>query len=171
MTYTIIAGVNGVGKSSFIGAKKKDHPEFGRIVDDDVPEMINSFIENKMDFAQETTLSGKTIIRNVMKARQAGYTVKMYYIAVSSAEESITRIENRVRKGGHDIPDRDVVRRFENRIDDIRKISALLDSAEFYDNENGYRLVGMMNGGEIIVFDDAPGWMTMIIKAADVSRL
>ena len=54
------------------------------------------------------------------------------------------------------------MRRFENRIDDIRKISALLDSAEFYDNENGYRLVGVMNGGEIIVFDDAPGWMTLV---------
>ena len=162
MTYTIIAGVNGVGKSSFIGAKKKDHPEFGRIINADELAMINSCIENKMDFTQETTLSGRTIIRNVMKARQAGYTVKMYYIAVSSAEESIVRIENRVRKGGHDIPDSDVVRRFENRTEDIRKISSLLDSAEFYDNENGYRLVGVMNGGEITVFDDAPGWMTAI---------
>ena len=39
----------------------------------------------------------------------------MYYIVLNTKYESIDRIANRVRKGGHNIPPDDVIRRFEGR--------------------------------------------------------
>ena len=62
----------------------------------------------------------------------------MYYVGLNSKEESLQRIENRVRKGGHDIPTEDVIRRFDNRLDALKKAAALCDSVIFYDNENGF---------------------------------
>ena len=62
----------------------------------------------------------------------------MYYVGLNSKEESIIRIANRVRKGGHNIPESDVTRRFENHIDSLRNIIPLCDKVIFYHNENGF---------------------------------
>ncbi len=49
------------------------------------------------------------------------------------------RIENRVRKGGHDIPKNDVsAEDFDNRFDSLKVIVPLCDEVIFYDNENGF---------------------------------
>lgn len=53
-------------------------------------------------------------------------------------EESVERIANRVRKGGHNIPTDDVKRRFEKRITSLGEVIPLCDEVIFYDNENGF---------------------------------
>lgn len=55
----------------------------------------------------------------------------MYYVGLNSKEESLARIENRVRKGGHDIPKNDVCRRFDNRFDSLKRIVPLCDEVIF----------------------------------------
>lgn len=55
----------------------------------------------------------------------------MYYVALSSLNESCIRIENRVRKGGHDIPKEDVTKRFAKRFDDAIKVLPYCDEVHF----------------------------------------
>ena len=62
----------------------------------------------------------------------------MYYVGLNSMEESINRIANRVRKGGHNIPSDDVKRRFDKRIKSLGSVLPLCDEVIFYDNENGF---------------------------------
>lgn len=62
----------------------------------------------------------------------------MYYVGLNSMEESINRIANRVRKGGHNIPSDDVKRRFDRRIKSLESVLPLCDEVIFYDNENGF---------------------------------
>ena len=47
--------------------------------------------------------------------RAVSYRIRMYYVGLDSAEKSLARIANRVRKGEHDIPAEDVRRRFAGR--------------------------------------------------------
>ena len=111
--FTIIAGVNGVGKSSLTGLLKGERSDLGIIVDVDAIsakcggnikggkkaiQIINDCLDKKINFTQETTLSGKRIFSTLEKAKKNGYYIRMYYVALSSLNESCIRIENRVRK-------------------------------------------------------------------------
>lgn len=175
-TYTIIGGVNGVGKSSLYGALDEDYGDLGIIIDVDkitahlggdkikggkeAVRIINNCLENGNNFTQETTLAGKKTLRTILAAREKGYRIHLYYIAVGSAEESILRVKNRVRKGGHDIPETDVQRRFEKRFDDLLRVLPYCDEAYFFDNENGYVRVAEYRNGELILSGKgSPEWI------------
>ena len=164
--FTIIAGVNGVGKSSLTGLLKGERSDLGIIVDVDAIsakcggkikggkkaiQIINDCLDKKINFTQETTLSGKRIFGTLEKAKKNGYYIRMYYVALSSLNESCIRIENRVRKGGHDIPKEDVTKRFAKRFDDAIKVLPYCDEVHFYDNENGFIDVGEYKNGEIVI--------------------
>ena len=71
----------------------------------------------------------------------------MYYIGLNTKYESIYRIANRVRKGGHDIPPDDVIRRFEGRFISLDRIVPLCDHVVFDDNENGFAKVAEIVDG------------------------
>ncbi len=64
------------------------------------------------DFAFESTLSGRTYATMLREARDAGYIVRISYLWLPSAEWSLRRVRQRVRKGGHDVLPMDVRRRF-----------------------------------------------------------
>lgn len=53
-------------------------------------------------------------------------------------------------KGGHDIPTKDVQRRFQNRFRDLIKILPYCDEAVFFDNDNGFAEVAEYKNGELI---------------------
>lgn len=177
--YTIIGGVNGVGKSSLYGALGEECGDFGVVIDVDkitarlggdrlkggkeAVRLINGCLARGESFTQETTLSGHRTLKTVLTAREKGYHIRLYYIAVSSAGESLLRIENRVRKGGHDIPTKDVLKRFESRMEDLLRVLPYCDEAYFFDNENGFVRVADYRDGKLeTVGDYAPGWITSL---------
>ena len=174
--YTIIGGVNGVGKSSLSGVLSSENRDLGIIIDTDkltlqlggdrikggkaAISMINDCLQRGINFTQETTLSGFRTLRTIKQARELDYTVRLYYIGVGSYEESISRIQNRVCKGGHDIPAADVERRYEKRFDDLAKVLPYCNEVIFFDNENGFTEVGYYrNGAVVITADSPPKWI------------
>ena len=116
--YTIIGGVNGVGKSSFTGILKEQRSDLGILIDVNkitaelggnalaggkaALKKINECIEKGVSFTQETTLSGRRTAATAKEVIEKGYRIRLYYIGLDSAEESLLRIANRVRRGGHD---------------------------------------------------------------------
>lgn len=174
-TYTIIAGVNGTGKSSLTGVLKNRMTDLGTIIDVDkiaaandgnnilagriAIRKINDCLKRGVCFTQETTLSGHRTAQTARRAREDGYYIRMYYVGLSSAEDSIERIANRVRKGGHSIPDSDVLRRYGSRIESLANILPYCDEATFFDNDNGFVEVAVYRNGEIVLYADAPQWI------------
>ncbi len=59
-------------------------------------------------FNRETTLSGRTILNTIKKAKDLGYTVEMYYVGVSTPEIAIKRVKERELKGGHGVSEETV---------------------------------------------------------------
>ena len=99
---------------------------------------IKDCLSKNITFTQETTLSGKTVLNTIKQARKQGYYIILYYIGLNSSEESILRIDNRVKKGGHYIPSDAVKRRFSKRFEALKAIWDYCDETVFYDNENGF---------------------------------
>lgn len=175
--YTIIGGVNGVGKSSFTGVLKERCEDLGQIIDVDkiTAELgtgalaggkaaltkIENCIEKRLSFTQETTLSGYRTESTAKKVKDLGYYVRLFYIGLDSVDESLQRIQNRVKRGGHNIPADDVERRFQGRWEAVAKVLPYCDIAEFYDNDNGFLKVAEYRNGELRkVGETSPKWLT-----------
>lgn len=62
-------------------------------------------------FGFESTLSGKTWFNTLRKARLEGYEIVISFLFLDSVNKNLKRIKQRVRMGGHFIPDEDVLRR------------------------------------------------------------
>lgn len=185
-TYTIIGGVNGVGKSSFTGVLKERCTDLGTIIDVDkitaelggnalaggkaALKKINECIRKGVSFTQETPLSEWHTEATAKEVVEKGYRVRMCYIGLDSAVESISWIANRVRRGGHDIPSSEVERRFASRWEAVAKVLLYCDEAEFYDNDNGFQLVAEYRNGELrTVGSLVPGWLKELRAYLDSS--
>ena len=158
--YTIIGGVNGCGKSSLTGALKAERSDLGTVLDGDRPSTIDECLEKGVSFTQEITLSGARTERTIRRAKDLGYTIRLYYIGLDTVEESLGRIQNRVAKGGHNIPREDVERRFSTRFADVLRVLPYCDEARFFDNDNGFVEVAEYRNGELFPrVANPPRWL------------
>jgi predicted ABC-type ATPase len=152
----IIAGPNGAGKTTFA---RKFLPEYVKCLDfinadliaggisPFVPEkaaiqagrimieQIQHLAESRRDFGFETTLSGKSYANLLHKLKGKRYRIHLFFLWLPNADLAIERIADRVRKGGHTIPEGVVRRRFHKGLNNFIKIyRPLLDSWFIIDN-------------------------------------
>ncbi|MFV0536317.1 MAG: zeta toxin family protein [Dysgonomonas sp.] len=71
---------------------------------------MNEMLTLQEDFAIETTLATKSYANFIRRAQEVGYFVTLIYFWLDSPELAVRRVEQRVRFGGHNVPE-DVVRR------------------------------------------------------------
>ncbi|HEC86188.1 MAG TPA: hypothetical protein ENI48_13295 [Thioploca sp.] len=73
---------------------------------------LNNLIAEGKDIIIESTLSGLGFQRIIQRFKQANYTITISFIYLETPEVCIKRIKERVLKGGHHVPEKDVKRRF-----------------------------------------------------------
>ncbi len=129
----IIAGPNGAGKTTFAREFLPNEASCSVFVNADLiaaglspfaPENaalqagrlmlkeLERHFAARQSFAFETTLSGRAYLRQISRWQAAGYRVKLIFLQLDSAEEAIARVAQRVRQGGHHIPEATIRRRF-----------------------------------------------------------
>ncbi|MCK5515998.1 MAG: zeta toxin family protein [Desulfobulbaceae bacterium] len=86
---------------------------------------VEKCIRKQEDFAVETTLSGRSYLRLIKRLQKSAWQVELVYLALPSMEMSQQRVAERVAHGGHDIPARDICRRFP------RSLGNLLDDYSY----------------------------------------
>ena len=129
----IIAGPNGAGKTTFAReflpqeagcpvfvnadliaaglspfAPERAAIQAGRLT----LQAIAQHVAQRESFAFETTLSGKAYARQIPQWRQLGYCVELFFLSLPSVDMAVQRVAERVRQGGHDIPEATIRRRF-----------------------------------------------------------
>lgn len=115
---------------------------------------IYANINKRTDFAFEATLAGRSHINLLKKLRNEGWQIVLFFLWIPSADFSKDRIRERVKHGGHNIPDDTVYRRFPRVMHNLVKIYVpLCDKVACYDNsgskpvlvfeqdENGQRIL------------------------------
>lgn len=198
----VLAGVNGAGKSSIGGAvlrefngdwynpdefahalltgnKSLSQVEANSIAWANGVTLLERAIDRRLDFAMETTLGGSTISRLLAKAAADGIAIRIWYVGLTTAEQHIARVRARVAKGGHDIPEADIRRRFKhsriNLIDLLPALAALrvFDNSAEADPDAGLapapKLVLSVEHQRILAPKDlwrSPEWAKPIVAAA-----
>ena len=152
----IIAGPNGSGKTTFAKLFLPDYVRCPNFVNADlialglapfepraaamkagklVLQQINQYAKRGVDFAFETTLSGKSYANLLALLKKMGYSLHLFFLWIPSAELAIARIRDRVAEGGHYVPAEDVRRRFARGLSNFSALyEPLVDSWMLFDN-------------------------------------
>lgn len=114
---------------------------------------LDQFISNGTSFIVETTLSGSYINKVTKRAKQEGYQIRLIYLFLENPDLCIERVKTRVIKGGHDVPEIDVVRRFYRSLDNFwNKMSKLSNNwVLIYNGDEGFQQVAVGDGEEYSV--------------------
>lgn len=96
--------------------------------------LLERAIEERFDFAFETTLGGSTITTLLEKAIASGVEVRIWYVGLDSVELHIARVRARAAKGGHDIPDARIRERYARSLLNLIRLMPKLTALRVYDN-------------------------------------
>lgn len=157
-TVYIIAGCNGAGKTTFANSylpKCAERIEFvnavliakglspfnpaavaleaGKIMLGRLRELSSGNVA----FGLETTLSGRTYLLRFREWKEQGYFLKLFFLWIQSPAEARLRIDERVKKKGHDIPQATVQRRYVRGLTNLFEVYwAVVDEIFIVDNSN-----------------------------------
>jgi predicted ABC-type ATPase len=181
---TIVGGPNGAGKSTLtrtagLRGHLIDPDAIAKLINAADPESAslsagrealrrsNDYISKRLDFVQESTLSGGSALRLIGKAKAAGYEVDLRYIGVPASEVSQARVAERVASGGHNIPVADIDRRYGRSMTALPAVLALVDTATIYDNagDQQHRIVAEVRRGTAVFrAPERPKWVDMALS-------
>jgi predicted ABC-type ATPase len=152
----IIAGPNGVGKTTFAREYLPNEVGCPVFVNADLiaaglepfqPEIaairagrlmlreIHEHVRRGDNFSFESTLSGLSYARLIPQWRKRGYKVKMIYLQLPDVKIAIERVQARVKQGGHSVPEDVIRRRFLSGLENFRlKYKHIVDAWTVYDN-------------------------------------
>jgi predicted ABC-type ATPase len=188
-TLYIIAGPNGVGKTTFADSYLPDEAKQVEFVNADLiarglspygPDLvafdagkialrrIRELIVRRTGFTWETTMSGRSAVAWLREARAAGYFLKAYFLWVGDPEVTLRRVRQRVAEGGHNIAEDVSRRRFFKTLQNFLTIyRPLIDSWKLYDNDlPAPRLLAVGKAGRLVVRDQRQ-W-SEILEAAKI---
>lgn len=194
----VIAGPNGSGKSTLTNYLIEAGIDFGEYINPDeiaatldLPEPGRSdqaraiadlqrdrCLTSRLNFSFETVMSHRSKVDFMIRADDAGYEVTLYFICTSDPQINIRRVENRVSRGGHDVPPERIVARYWRTLDLLPYAALVARRTVLFDNSAlvgylansllpnpgaGLRPVGEMVGDgkdyEIVLEADVPAWV------------
>ena len=155
----VIAGPNGSGKTTFAEKFLPNYADCFEFINADMIakglspfspsrvavkagkillDQIDDCSRRKADFAFETTLAGKAYANLFKKLKQNGYELHLFFLWLPAVTLSLARVADRVRKGGHDIPEHDVRRRFARGLKNLAEVyRSHFDTLSVFDNSTG----------------------------------
>ncbi|MDA0348970.1 MAG: zeta toxin family protein [Verrucomicrobia bacterium] len=201
-TIYVLAGVNGSGKSSILGAYLLEHgltfynPDEAAAVILRIHPRIDQFlanghawtmgkdllqkaITNKRSFAFETTLGGHTITQLLINAAESGLRLVISYVGLKRVDLNIARVNQRVQKGGHTIPEEKIRERWDRSRENLIKLIPHASSLRVFDNSEQSNILDGERPSLKLLLDirdrklvfpkeplAAPDWVKPILMAA-----
>ncbi|WP_246065260.1 zeta toxin family protein [Hydrocarboniclastica marina] len=114
---------------------------------------IEQCISRRESFSFETTLSGRSYLKLIRRLQADAWHVELVYLALPNKELSKLRVAERVSHGGHNIPEKDILRRFPRSLNNLLNLfSTVVDHCAcfmndrtppklIFENRNGSRII------------------------------
>lgn len=170
----IFAGINGAGKTTLYYNHLENGVDLGRRINiDEIVTAIGDWknekdqiraskialkqrkicLDTNQTFNQETTLSGKGIVKLMQKAKMKGYIIYLYYVGLKDTELAKDRVAQRMLKGGHFVDNKTIDRRYPKSLDNLSKVLPIVDYAYIYDNTINFNLIAKKQDSKIEVLN------------------
>jgi len=167
----IIAGPNGSGKTTLAKELIKEENIAFLNADETAAELcdnigiyagrvvldrLESCFKSKNSMVLESTISGNYHKRIIERAKRDRYEIILVYVFLASVEQNLARIKQRVKLGGHNVPEIDVKRRYKRSLRNFWGIQKNVSQWElYYNGENSYELVARGSREILEIMDDA----------------
>lgn len=173
----IIAGPNGAGKTTSASALLDQNLKMSHFVNADtiavglsafapekaaiqagraMLERMRHLANNNEDFAFETTLASRSFAPWIQTLKENGYLFHLTFLLLESPDLAVSRVAERVRTGGHFVPEETVRRRFKSGLKNFFTLyEPLADSWQMYDNTHmkDFPLVASKKDKKLVVND------------------
>ena len=191
--FYLFAGVNGAGKSTLYNTESLDIniKDTVRINTDEIVRKIgnwkndsdqikaakiainlrNDCFQYGKSFNEETTLTGKTILKIIDKVKEQGYELQLFYVGLNSSDIAKERVKNRVEKGGHNIENDVIEKRYYESLKNLKKIISKFDKVYLYDNSIKYKNIFLFSDNTILFKDKNITWSREAIEIMENSTI
>jgi predicted ABC-type ATPase len=105
-------------------------------------------------------------------ARRQGYEIYTTYVTTNSPEINIARVKERVKHGGHDVPQDKIISRYEKSMALMSEVFYESDTVEFYDNSgtSPVYIAKKSPHDELLIFEELPEWFNKyIVSKIDIA--
>jgi predicted ABC-type ATPase len=150
----MVAGPNGAGKTTLVNRLRERGINFGEYINpDDIAQELegsydkrvaqaqiiadgrrNACIEEKRSFSFETVMSHPSKVDILVRAKEAGFFVQVFFVGTDDPQTNIERVALRAAQGGHDVPKDKIVARWERTMEQLSEAIMSADQAFVFDN-------------------------------------
>lgn len=126
---------------------------------------LDASVQTHQTVGVETVLSTSKYRRLVTTARAMGYEFRFIYVVLDGVELNLERIAIRVKKGGHDVPEESVRKRWSRSLEQMPWFLAMADRAWIFNNSGESPvLIGQKSGGVVNVDPSAPEFIRAAVR-------
>jgi len=122
----------------------------------------HQLLKSKVSFTFETVMSSKDKVDFLKKAQEAGYRTYLYFIATQDPIVNISRVKNRVKLGGHSVPEDKIVSRYYRSLELLPEAVKYSTRAYIFDNSGQEKLwIAQINNAQEFEFksETIPEWV------------
>ena len=125
-------------------------------------------LAEKKSFVFETVMSAEDKIDFIIRAKEAGFFVRLFFISTSHPSINAARIAGRVMEGGHDVPIPKIVSRYYKSIENCKIIAPVVDRLYVYDNSvncQDAKILFRLTNGKLakMYVSEVPEWAQIIL--------
>lgn len=121
----------------------------------------HKLIEHSKSFTYETVMSFKDKVEFLQKAQLRGYRTYLYYVATEDPVINISRVQYRVKMGGHSVPEDKIVSRYQRSLDLLIEAIPFTNRAYLFDNSTHEHIwLAEITNGHCLEMktDQVPAW-------------
>ena len=170
----VVGGPNGAGKTTFVTQFLSELPypylsadAIAARINPTRPESVQTqagreflaqladCIEREVSFIIESTLSGRSLLQSLRKLSDKGFRISIAFIFLDSPDVHVQRVHERVRRGGHNVPELDIRRRYLRSKQNFWNLYKEVASqwSLFYNSQEGFTNVALGVGEQCDVVD------------------
>lgn len=132
-------------------------------------ELREKCLSERKSFVFETVFSAQDKIDFVIRAKETGFFIRIFFISTSNPAINASRIAKRVMEGGHDVPITKIISRYNKSIQNCKTVVPIVDRLYVYDNsidDADARPLFRLTHGEIVkkYTTDIPEWAQTLIS-------
>lgn len=123
----------------------------------------------------ETVMSAADKVDYILRAKEAGFFIRLFFVSTESPTINAKRVANRVLNGGHDVPIPKIISRYDKSIANCIALAPYVDRLYVYDNsveDAEARLLFRLSDGELAkrYVDELPSWASTILPEGKATK-